>query len=36
VLLLLGPGLRHGVELELLQLVQGRGGQHWDAVLLHR
>ena len=36
VLLLLGPGVGHGVELELLQLVQGRGGQHAGGVLLHR
>ena len=28
VLLLLGPGVRHGVELEGLQLLEGRGGQH--------
>jgi hypothetical protein len=36
VLLLLGPGVGHGVELEGLQLVQGRGGQHGGDVLLHR
>jgi hypothetical protein len=36
VLVLLGPGVGHGVELEGLQLVQSSGRSASDGVLLHR